>query len=928
MRYAIFSDIHGNRQAWDAVLADMEDLEVQVYVCLGDVVGYGPCPQEVLSEIRARTENILVGNHDAAAAGLMDSSVFNPVAREAIDWTREQLDEESLSFLARMPLAIESEELLFVHAEVVEPGRFGYIETAAEVRENFAARDHRVTFVGHTHRPALFCQEVDGSILKLEDQDCMLNEDLRYIVNVGSVGEPRTYEDIRARYVIYDSDSRKLYYRRIEFDPESYRIDLLGSGLAITPFFLTVFDRRLEEHAAMRAISEGSAAVMETDGAYDEGVRELVVPTGIAGDTSSASMPIPQPTPAPTHRRSRSKSALLVIPLLAALVGGVFYLANNERDEEEEPAKPAALIDPWAREADNRGAIALVGPPIEAMAPAPGEIEFVGPAAPDTEPLPAIAVVPVLPPVTPNPVPAVVPAPPDVLQKMIGLGEGLLFYTSLDEAPGTTVLRDLSDGGRDLQTGAAILGEAGQVGLACRFEKGGALTSVPKVLPSELKGLTISFWLRLPPKVTPKKPKEAGVDPPSNLVSFHEYCELRIENKQIVANLDRMGEVVRVDYPQDAAWHHVLVENGGGITTIWIDNSTNSDPRAEDLPKVPPGVVAVTIGSPEANFTIDEVAVWSRRFSRDERVILYRRGKNGTPILTPERTIAHWSFDEEAGSRLFGDSEGNNFLGSYKSWTPVVGIAPNPVPLTLKANAFAAQILHVGEAPEKAGTFRMRSEAAFTYEGWVKFNGVGGTLGGTISDGDEDGAHGWRIAARRGRSANGFLAFMYETGAEKVQALAKELPLFDGFAHHFAAVWNPADSATHGKMTLYLDNEVVASASLALADLRPDASGPFRIQGQRVPLILDELRFSSAALQPTLFLTAGLGARVADDPFLKGESVLERRDREIRERKQLQLEARKREDAERIKAAKVKKKKEDDRKAEEEAKRNRKKLGL
>ena len=124
------------------------------------------------------------------------------------------------------------------------------------------------------------------------------------------------------------------------------------------------------------------------------------------------------------------------------------------------------------------------------------------------------------------------------------------------------------------------------------------------------------------------------------------------------------------------------------------------------------------------------------------------------------------------------------------------------------------------------------------------------------------------------------------------------------------------------------DNEVVASASLALADLRPDASGPFRIQGQRVPLILDELRFSSAALQPTLFLTAGLGARVADDPFLKGESVLERRDREIRERKQRQLEARKREDAERIKAAKVKKKKEEDRKAEEEAKRNRKKLGL
>ncbi|NIP95732.1 MAG: metallophosphoesterase family protein, partial [Akkermansiaceae bacterium] len=155
MRYAIFSDIHGNRQAWEAIRADMKALEAQVFVCLGDVVGYGPCPREVLRGIRSCTGNMVVGNHDAAAAGLMDASVFNPVARRAIEWTRDQLDEESLTFLAGMPMAIESGPLLFVHAEIVEPGRYGYIDDVATAKENFAASDHHITFVGHTHRPTL-----------------------------------------------------------------------------------------------------------------------------------------------------------------------------------------------------------------------------------------------------------------------------------------------------------------------------------------------------------------------------------------------------------------------------------------------------------------------------------------------------------------------------------------------------------------------------------------------------------------------------------------------------------------------------------------------------------------------------------------------------------------------------------------------------
>jgi predicted phosphodiesterase len=936
MRYAIFSDIHGNRQAWEAVLADMEGLEVQVFVCLGDVVGYGPCPQEVLNSVRGRTENIVIGNHDAAAAGMMDSAVFNPVAREAIGWTRAQLDDESLAFLSKMPMAIESEELLFVHAEITQPGRYGYIETIEDAEGNFQSRAHKVSFVGHTHRPTLFCQSPDGLVSEYPDADCVLDERCRYIVNVGSVGEPRDIEDIRARYVVYDSDTRKLYYRQIDFDAESYRIDLMGSGLETTPYFLSVFDSQQSAPEAPRAMGEGSQVSRESGGDFEESIRDLVVPAGIAEDSSSDGMPVPSPQSRRSRRRRRWSPALLVIPILAALVSGVIYLEHfkdqGQGQESEAPTKPVGEIIPWKPVGGlhgDRSEISFVGPPLEAMAaPAAPTVSEVGPPAEGSE-LPAVADVPQ---VTPPPKPMIVspepvPDPPLLeLPKMTGLAGGLIFYASMDEGAGTAILRDLSQGGRDLERSGAKLGASGQVGLACRME-GDAMISIPKPLPLDLEALTISFWLQLPPADDPPKKGENGkVDLPSNLVSLHEYFALRLENNQIVADLDRMGKLVVADFPQDSKWHHVLVENGEGITTIWIDSAAVSDPQAEKLGTVPAGEVAVAIGSPESNFTIDEVAIWKRRFARDELVNLYRRGKFGSPILAPERTVAHWSFEDGSEARLFRDSAGNNYLGSYTGWTSVVAIAPNPIPLTMRGNSFAASVMHLAEAPEKAGTFGMNTESAFTYEGWVKFNGMGGSLGGTIAE--SHGAQGWRVAARRGRGANGYLAFMYASGEEKVQALAKDLPFFDGLAHHFAAVWEPTDSATHGKMTLYFDSKEVATASLGHSMVQGGGSEQFQIRALGKPMIIDELRFSSVVLEPKHFLTAGILAQAAEESVVEGESVLERRDREMGERKQRQREDRKRAAEEKKLADQARKRKIEERKAEEEAKRKRERLGI
>lgn len=246
MRYAIVSDLHANARAWDAVLADLCEQEADLVVCLGDIVGYGPNPTEVLESVRCVTENLVMGNHDAAAAGLMDYSIFNDQARQAIEWTMTVLGPEAKQALSSMPLAIDAGEILFVHAEIAVPGRFGYISDTRMARENFAASDHFVTFVGHTHVPTIFEQNARGKVRELPDEDIRLDEGKRFIVNVGSVGEPRDFGDLRARYVLYDDATRVVTFRRVEFDIAAYRHDLEATTLALRPFFLRVYEQAVE----------------------------------------------------------------------------------------------------------------------------------------------------------------------------------------------------------------------------------------------------------------------------------------------------------------------------------------------------------------------------------------------------------------------------------------------------------------------------------------------------------------------------------------------------------------------------------------------------------------------------------------------------------------------------------------------------------
>jgi predicted phosphodiesterase len=239
MRYAIVSDIHANWQAWQAVIRDIRSIGVDCIICLGDVVGYGPQPAKVTREVRENCENFVLGNHDAVVAGFLDPAIFNKGARQVIEWTTEQLDDEAREFYASQPMILESERFICAHAEVARPQRFGYIVRPEDARESFEASDRDLAFVGHTHKPGVFTLDPDSGTISLDPgpEKFELREDRRYIVNVGSVGDPRD-GDLRAAYCLYDDKLETVSIRRISFDIRAYADDLEAAKLPMKPRFL------------------------------------------------------------------------------------------------------------------------------------------------------------------------------------------------------------------------------------------------------------------------------------------------------------------------------------------------------------------------------------------------------------------------------------------------------------------------------------------------------------------------------------------------------------------------------------------------------------------------------------------------------------------------------------------------------------------
>jgi predicted phosphodiesterase len=233
MRYAIFSDVHGNIEALEAVLGRFKEIGgIDEYICLGDIVGYGADPEACCSIIREIAKVTLLGNHDAAVAGRMDYSYYYDAAREALDWCVERLSDDNMAWLKSLPYTFRQGEVEFSHGSPLQPEEYDYIFALDQARELALQKDDLayVTFIGHSHLTKVFAL-TDDNALDVVAPRFSLKPEMRYIVTVGSVGQPRDY-DPRACAGIYDTETRRFEYVRVEYDVESQRKKIIDAGLA------------------------------------------------------------------------------------------------------------------------------------------------------------------------------------------------------------------------------------------------------------------------------------------------------------------------------------------------------------------------------------------------------------------------------------------------------------------------------------------------------------------------------------------------------------------------------------------------------------------------------------------------------------------------------------------------------------------------
>jgi len=233
MRLGIFSDTHANYEALSAVLEAFESEHIDVYYCLGDTVGYGGSPNECADLIRQVAKVTILGNHDAAVAGRMDYSYYYEAARQALDTHASQLSADNTAWLKTLPYKERLTDIGvdLCHGSPVRLEEFEYIfapEQARECLPMFEELGH-LTLIGHSHLCKVFAL-TPNTVEELPAGDFVLEKDRKYIVSVGSVGQPRDYDN-RASFTIYDSEEKKFSFRRIEYDIESAAEKVLKAKL-------------------------------------------------------------------------------------------------------------------------------------------------------------------------------------------------------------------------------------------------------------------------------------------------------------------------------------------------------------------------------------------------------------------------------------------------------------------------------------------------------------------------------------------------------------------------------------------------------------------------------------------------------------------------------------------------------------------------
>ncbi len=230
MRYALISDIHSNLEALEAVADSVAKDRVDRYLCIGDIVGYAADPKEVIRFVQfLHPEAIVAGNHDWGVAGLMDMEYFNEDAVTAISWTKGMLNHGEIDYLGSLDLTYEGKGFTLVHGSLESPAEFHYILNAGDAYVTVTLMKTPVCFVGHSHCPGIFYSS-DGKMEKLDGWKAKLAPDKKYVINIGSVGQPRDY-DPRASYAVYDTEEGVVEIKRTSYDVDNAKGKILKAGL-------------------------------------------------------------------------------------------------------------------------------------------------------------------------------------------------------------------------------------------------------------------------------------------------------------------------------------------------------------------------------------------------------------------------------------------------------------------------------------------------------------------------------------------------------------------------------------------------------------------------------------------------------------------------------------------------------------------------
>jgi predicted phosphodiesterase len=228
MRFAIFSDIHGNLEAFEGMLADANENRCTHFVCLGDVVGYNANPHECVERVRKMDCPIVKGNHDEQGALDKSSRDFNELAEHAISWTRDHLTDEDKEWLRKLLLQRQVADFTIVHATLDMPGQWGYVFNNLDAAASFTCQETTLCFFGHTHVPMAFVN--DEVIRRVKIERLRIDPAKKYFINVGSVGQPRD-GDWRAAYCIYDVDANDVEQRRVRYDVATAQRKIIDAGL-------------------------------------------------------------------------------------------------------------------------------------------------------------------------------------------------------------------------------------------------------------------------------------------------------------------------------------------------------------------------------------------------------------------------------------------------------------------------------------------------------------------------------------------------------------------------------------------------------------------------------------------------------------------------------------------------------------------------